>query len=170
MPQPLLYFLLFFKATLFSTGGFSNLPSLRQDLLARHWATDATFAQSLAIGQITPGPNGLWVICLGYLTYGYPGAALSLVALTIPPFLVLVNSAIYARIERQRWVKGFMQGISLAVIGILFTVCWSIMSRTATDWRSWLIGLGAVALALNKRINVMVILALAGIIGFLLYR
>ncbi|HET8914014.1 MAG TPA: chromate transporter [Ktedonobacteraceae bacterium] len=169
MPAPLLYFLLFFKASLFSTGGFSNLPSLRQDLLARHWATDATFAQSLAIGQITPGPNGLWVICLGYLTYGYLGAVLSLVALTIPPFLVLVNSAVYARIEKQRWVKGFMQGISLAVIGILFTVSWAIISRTSTDWRSWLIAIGAVVLALNKRINVVFILALAGAAGFLLY-
>ena len=71
MINPLIYFLLFLKASLFSTGGFSNLPSLHQDLLANGWAKESYFGQSIAIGQISPGPNGLWVISLGYLTYGY---------------------------------------------------------------------------------------------------
>ena len=39
MINPLIYFLLFLKASLFSTGGFSNLPSLHQDLIANGWAT-----------------------------------------------------------------------------------------------------------------------------------
>src|SRR6266571_4839680 len=73
MINPFIYFLLFLKASLFSTGGFSNLPSLHQDLIANGWATDLDFGQSIAIGQISPGPNGLWVISLGYLTYGYLG-------------------------------------------------------------------------------------------------
>ena len=70
MINPLIYFLLFLKASLFSSGGFSNLPSLHQDLLGNGWANDTDFGQSIAIGQISPGPNGLWVISLGYLTYG----------------------------------------------------------------------------------------------------
>jgi chromate transporter len=63
--NPLLYFWLFLKASLFSTGGMGNLPSLHTDLLARHWATEQQFAESLAIGQIAPGPSGLWVIAWG---------------------------------------------------------------------------------------------------------
>ncbi|MEO7909476.1 MAG: chromate transporter, partial [Roseiflexaceae bacterium] len=51
-----LFFWLMFKAALFSTSGSGNLPILHQDLLARGWATDRTFAESLAIGQISPGP------------------------------------------------------------------------------------------------------------------
>ena len=46
-------FLLFLKASLFSTGGFSNLPSLHQDLTANGWAKETDFGQSLAIGQIS---------------------------------------------------------------------------------------------------------------------
>src|SRR2546422_2464064 len=76
MINPFIYFLLFLKASLFSTGGFSNLPSLHQDLIANGWAKEVDFGQSIAIGQISPGPNGLWVISLGYLTYGYLGAFL----------------------------------------------------------------------------------------------
>lgn len=63
-----------------------------------------------------------------------------------------------------------MRGISLAIVGLQLTVSWSIMSRNANDWKSWLIGAGARGLALNKRINILVILGFAGLAGYLIYR
>lgn len=170
MINPLVYFLLFLKATLFSSGGFSNLPSLHQDLIGNGWATDADFGQSVAIGQISPGPNGLWVISLGYLTYGYLGALLALVAITIPPLLVIPISTIYARIEHQRRVQGAMHGVSLAVVALSITVCWTILYQPGVDWRGLLIAAGAFGLAISRKVNFLVILALAGVVGYLLYR
>jgi chromate transporter len=169
MIDPVLYFLLFLKATLFSSGGFGNLASLRQDLLGRGWANTTQFGQSLAIGQISPGPNGLWVICLGYLTYGYLGALLALIAITFPPLLVLLISGLYGRIERQIWVTGLMRGISLAAVGIVLTAVWAIISRSSTDWKSWLIAAAACVLALDRRSNILIILGLAGLAGFFVY-
>jgi chromate transporter len=169
MINPLIYLLLFLKASLFSTGGFSNLPSLHQDLLANGWATESDFGKSIAIGQISPGPNGLWVISLGYLTYGYLGALLALIAITLPPCLVLVIAGIYHRLENQRWVTGLMRGISLAVVGVMLTVCYSILNRPGVDWKSLLIAAGAFGLAASKRINIILILGLAAIVGYLLY-
>ena len=170
MINPLLYFLLFLKASLFSSGGFSNLPSLHQDLIANGWAVDADFGESIASGQISPGPNGLWVICLGYLTYGYAGAAMALVAITLPALLVLVISSVYNRIQKQRWVEGFMRGISLAVLGILLTVVWTIIRQPIVDWRGWLIAAAAFGLAFSRKVNLFVILSLAGLVGYFLYR
>ena len=134
MINPFIYFLLFLKASLFSTGGFSNLPSLHQDLIASGWAKEAEFGQSIAIGQISPGPNGLWVISLGYLTYGFPGALLALIAITLPALLVLVVSAGYTRIEHQTWVQGAMRGVSLAVVGLLLAVVLTIPHQPGVDW------------------------------------
>jgi len=183
MINPLIYFLLFLKASLFSTGGFSNLPSLHQDLLANAWAKEADFGQSIAIGQISPGPNGLWVISLGYLTYGYLGAFLALIAITIPALMVLVISAGYTRIEHRVWVRGAMHGVSLAVVGLLLTVVWTILRdwnmeylcRGSTcafgvDWAGLLIAAGAFGLALSRKVNILIILILAGLVGYLLYR
>ncbi|MBE3561299.1 MAG: chromate transporter [Ktedonobacteraceae bacterium] len=169
MINPLLYFLLFLKASLFSSGGLSNLPSLHQDLIEPHWASDADFGQAVAIGQISPGPNGLWVISLGYLTYGFVGAFLALIAITLPPLLVLVVSATYNRIEHQRWVPGFMRGISLAIVGAMLTVVWSILRQPGVDWRGWLIAVTAFGLALTRRVPLIAILALAGIAGYVIY-
>ncbi len=170
MIDPVLYFLLFLKASLFSTGGFSNLPSLHQDLLGAGWAVEADFGESIAIGQISPGPNGLWVISMGYLTYGYPGALLALLAITLPPLLVLGVAAIHARIERRRWVEGLMHGISLAVVGILLTVCWTIVRQPGIDRTGWLIAAAAFGLAVSRRIPLIAILGLAGVAGYVLYR
>jgi chromate transporter len=169
MINPFLYFLLFLKASLFSSGGFSNLPSLHQDLPAAGWAHEEQFGQSLAIGQISPGPNGLWVISLGYLTYGVLGALLSLIAISLPPLFVLALSAGYHQIAHQAWVPGLMRGISLAVVGIQLSVSWSIMSRNGTDWRAWLIVLATCLVMLSKKVPLLLVLVLAGIVGFLLY-
>ncbi len=168
--NPLIYFLLFLKASLFSTGGFSNLPSLHQDLLSNGWAQEVDFGQSIAIGQISPGPNGLWVISLGYFTYGYLGAFLALIAITLPPLLVLAVSAGYTRIEHQAWVQGAMYGVSLAVVGLLLTVVWTILRQPGVDWKGLLIAAGAFGLALSRKVNLLLILGLAGVIGYLLYR
>ena len=170
MINPLIYFLLFLKASLFSTGGFSNLPSLHQDLIANGWATEADFGQSIAIGQISPGPNGLWVISMGYLTYGILGAILALIAITLPALLVLVISAGYSRIEHRASVQGAMYGVSLAVVGLLLTVVWTILRQPGVDWRGLLIAAGAFGLALSRKVNLLLILGLAGLIGYFLYR
>ncbi len=170
MINPFIYFLLFLKASLFSTGGFSNLPSLHQDLTANGWAKETDFGQSLAIGQISPGPNGLWVISLGYLTYSYLGALLALIAITLPPLLVLAIAAIHARIKDRRWVQGAMHGISLAVVALFFNIVWTILHQPGMDWRGVTIGLGALLLAATRKVNILVILSLAGLAGYLLYR
>jgi chromate transporter len=170
MINPLIYFLLFLKASLFSFGGLSNLPGLRQDLLPSGWAHEADFGQSVAIGQVSPGPSGLWVISLSYLTYGYLGALLALVAITLPPLLVLGISNIYGQIEHQHWVPGLMRGIALAVVAIQLTIGWVVISQSWEDWRTWLIVIVTVViLALAKRVPLLVILGLAGVIGYILF-
>jgi chromate transporter len=166
--SPLEYFLVFLKASLFSTGGFGNLPSLHQDLTDAGVATDADFGQAIAVGQLSPGPNGLWVIALGYITYGLLGALLALLAISIPPFLVLVLEALHSKIEHLPSVQGVMRGISVAVVGLLIVTVWSLLGG-GSDWRSFIFALGSFALSFNKKINVLIVLALAGLGGFLVY-
>jgi chromate transporter len=167
--NPVLYFLTFLKASLFSTGGLGNLPSLHQDLLGNGWATEADFGQALAVGQITPGPNGLWVIALGYLTYGLWGAGLALLAIIVPPFLVLVLAVGYRKIEHIRSVQGVMRGLSLAVVGSVVVTAGLLITAPGIDWRGWLIGLVTGGLAIFGRLHVIFILGLAAVAGLLFF-
>jgi chromate transporter len=163
------YFWLFFKASLLSTGGLGNLPFLHKDLIGLGWAKEADFLTAIAVGQISPGPSGLWSISLGYLTCGWLGAGLAGLALSLPPLLVLVVSAFYYRIAGHPTVQDFTRGLGLGVVGLTLAVAYNLATSTISDWRGILIMLAAMGLALTRRVPVIVILALAALAGILFY-
>ncbi|GHO58097.1 MULTISPECIES: chromate transporter [Ktedonobacter] len=167
--NPFIYFLLFFKASLFSFGSVGNLASLHRDLLSKGWAREANFGEALAIGQFSPGSNGLWTVSLGYLTYGLPGAGLALLSLVLPPLLILPLEAAYHRIEHQAWAQAVIRSLSLVSIGILLSAAWSILDGRTIDIGSVLICLAACALCMNRRIGSFLTLLLAMGAGYLLY-
>lgn len=168
--NPLLYFLIFLKASLFSTGGLGNLPSLHQDLLANGWASEADFGKAVAVGQITPGPNGLWVIALGYITYGWLGALLAVAAIIIPPFIVLLVAAGYQKIEHYPAVRGILRGLSLAVVGSLLATAGSLISAPSIDWKGWIVAAITVVVGLTNRVHVIFMLLAAGVAGFIFFK
>src|SRR5579884_260721 len=113
----LLYFALVLRASFFSTGGMGNVPALHDDLIARGWATEKIFAEGLAVGQVSPGPNGLWVVSLGYLLGGLRGAILSAIAICLPPLVILLLDRAYHRVKHHSAIVGFVRGLGLAVVG-----------------------------------------------------
>lgn len=168
--HPVTLFWIMFRAALLSTTGTGNLPIVHQDLLSRGWATDRQFAESLAIGQISPGPTGLWVISLGYLVGGLRGAALTLVAIALPPLLVLVLvHGLYRRWGHHPATQGFVRGLGLAVVGIFVVVLTGIMNTAGWSMTNLLITIGAIALGATRRVPVVVVLLLAAIAGIALY-
>jgi chromate transporter len=169
MIEPLLFFWLLLKASLISTSGSGNLPILHQDLLARAWASDRHFAESLAIGQISPGPTGLWVISLGYLLDGLRGGLLALIAITVPPLAVLVVHGFYLRYGDHPAMQGFVRGLSLAVAGIFLVVLAGIMNGAGWNITNLLIVLGALGLGATGRVPVLAVLLAAALVGIVLY-
>ncbi|OLC19500.1 MAG: hypothetical protein AUH33_05615 [Chloroflexi bacterium 13_1_40CM_68_21] len=95
--EPLALLLVFIKASALSIGGLSSLPLLRADLVTPGIASDEQVVQAIAIGRLSTGPNGLYIVSLGYLVGGIAGAAMALVAAIIPP-LVVVPVAALARL------------------------------------------------------------------------
>jgi chromate transporter len=164
-------FLEFLKAGLLSFGGLGSLPILVQSLVHnRGWATDAQIGQALAVGRISPGPNGLYVIALGYLVYGVAGAGVAAIANIIPSLLVLPLSALHRRVARNPRVIGAMRMIGLAVVGILFWTAFSIVRGAATGIADWMIALAApIIVILRPKWNPVFILLAAGIVGLLLH-
>ena len=170
MIHPLELLWIMFRAALLSTSGTGNLPIVHQDLLARGWATDRQFAESLAIGQISPGPSGLWVISLGYLVDGLRGAALTLVAIALPPLLVLLLvHGFYRRWGGHPATQGFVRGLSLAVVGIFLVVLAGIMNSSGWTSVNLIIMLGAAALGATRRLPVLLVLGLAALVGIALF-
>jgi chromate transporter len=168
--NPLLFFWLVLKSSLFSTSGLGNLPQLYADLTANGMASDRQFAEALAVGQVSPGPSGLWVISLGYLVDGPRGAAVAALAISIPPAGVLLIAQLYQRSGDHPAVQGFVRGLSLAVTGIFVVVLAGLLRDNGLNLPAILIVAGAAALAFTRRLPVIMILVLAAVVGILVYR
>lgn len=163
------FFWLVLRATLFSTGGTGNMPMLYNDLLPLSYATEQHFAEALAIGQVTPGPTGLWVVSLGYLVDGVRGAVLAAVAVTLPPLLILVVEAVYHRIGAHWAVQGFLRGLGLAVAGSFVIVIVGLVRGSSFDLSSLAIVAASVVLGAQRSVPVPLIIAGAALLGAVLY-
>jgi chromate transporter len=166
----LYFFWLVLRSSLFSTSGLGNLPQLYADMTAGGWADESTFAEALAVGQVSPGPSGLWVISLGYLVDGWRGAGLAALAIAVPPALVLVLERVYQRIGGHPATRGFVRGLSLAVVGVFLVTLGGLLRDTGIEARALLLVAASYALALTRRLPVIAILGLAALAGVLLFR
>ncbi len=165
-----LYFWLFLKASLFSTGGLGNLPFLHTDLIRLSWATEEDFLTAIAVGQLSPGPSGIWSVSLGYLTWGWLGAAAALVALSLPTLLIIPLESLYQRMEHLSGVRNFSRGLTLAVAGLSFYIAFILGQNALTNWIQGGIALAGLGLALTRKVPVVVILGAAAAAGMLLFR
>jgi chromate transporter len=160
-----LFFWVVFKAILFSTGGFGPLPSLHTDFLANGWATETQFAEALSIGQITPGPNGLWVVSLCYLVAGIPGAILSCIALLVPPMFVLFVQQCYNRIAHLPATQGLLDGVVLVIASFSIIVLMGMFQNSGLDILTVTIAILSAILAVTRRVSINLILVFAAVIG-----
>lgn len=159
------FFLSITRGSLFSTGGMGNVPILHADFLSRGWANDSDFAQAISIGQLSPGPTGLWVVSFGYLTDGLVGALLTAMAITLPPFLILIVKTLHGRLERHPAVQGFVRGLGLAALGSFGYVLTRLMAQAGFSVLTLASLIFGAWLATNKRVPSIAIIGAAAIAG-----
>lgn len=161
----LLFFWAVLKSSLFSTGGYGPLPSLHTDFIAQKWAGEKQFTESLAIGQVTPGPNGLWVISLCYLTAGLKGAGLACAALLLPPLLILIVQHFYTRIAHFPATQGVLDGVVLVITSFSFIVLMGMFMGNGINVFMITISVISAALAVSRRVSANIIMLAAILLG-----
>jgi chromate transporter len=116
----ILLYLLLLKATLTSFSGMTSLPVVRNDFVAeRHVLTDRQLNTAVVAGRTGPGPNGLYLVSVGYFVHGLPGAFAGLLALITPAFLVIpMIRWLRARAGTPR-IRSAIRAIVLASAGLL---------------------------------------------------
>jgi chromate transporter len=165
----LLYALLL-KATLTSFSGLASLPMVRNDLVVeRKVLTDRQLNTAVVAGRTGPGPNGLYLVSVGYYAAGYSGATVALLALMTPAFLILpMMRWLGARAESPR-VKSAIRAVVLASAGLLLSASVPLARDAITGPLALGIVLVSFALlALTKIDTVWVVLggAIVGLIAF----
>ncbi|HZU07429.1 MAG TPA: chromate transporter [Chloroflexota bacterium] len=161
-------FLVCLKASFLSFGGSAVLPLLQDELgRQRGLLRDEDFASALAIGRITPGPNGLLVLPIGYFVAGIPGAIVAALALCVVAFCVLILLRLHTQVAHLPIVRASTRGIEIGTLGLLAAVGYIILIATVHAPRDLLIAGIAFLLLAFTPIDALLVLAGAGALGLL---
>ena len=116
----LLLYLLLLKATMTSFSGLTSLPVVRNDFVVhRQMLTDRQLNAAVVAGRSVPGPNGLYIVSVGYFVAGIPGACAGWLALVSPAFVIIpLLRYVGARADRPA-VRSSIQALTLAAAGLI---------------------------------------------------
>jgi chromate transporter len=170
--DPLALFVVLLRDSALALGGLGSLPLLRQDLVATGVVTDAQLVEALAIGRLSTGPNGLWIVSLGYQMAGPVGAAMALVASSLPPLVILPATAVARRWLLSVPFAGLVRGAALATGGLLCATGVSLIvpAGEAPPWWQVVVGIAAAALTYQGRLHPAVVVIGGAALGLLLAR
>jgi len=103
-------------------GGGQKAQIRRQVVSGKHWITDQDFIEALEVAELLPGPNLLnLAVFIGQRVRGIPGAFISLLAGSLPPFLiVLAAGAFYFSKFNTPLVHAALSGATAAAVGLTF--------------------------------------------------
>jgi chromate transporter len=168
--DPLALFAVLLKDSALALGGLGSLPLLRQDLVATGLATDSQLVQALAIGRLSTGPNGLWIVSLGYQMAGLLGAAMALIASSLPPLVILPATALARRWLLSVAFAGLVRGAALATAGLLCATGLSLIvpAGDVPSWWQVAIGITAAGLTYQGRLHPAVVVIGGALLGLLL--
>jgi len=120
--NPFLIYALLLKAVATSFSGLASLPMVRQDFVVRrHAITDAQLNTAVFAGRAGPGHNGIYVVSVGYLAGGLPGAAAGLLATITPAFLILPMMRFVRDRAGAPRVRSAIRAVILATAGLLLS-------------------------------------------------
>jgi chromate transporter len=151
-------FVAVFLASLLGFGGLGSLPVLRGQLSSAGISPDHLLLSSLAVGNISPGPNGLYLIAVGYFVDGYVGAGVATVAVLLPPMLVLLLDRLRARLIHLRRFRSALRSLGLAVVALLAT------SSGSLAWTAAHTPLGAAMLVVGLGLLLFKVPPLVGVV------
>lgn len=131
--------LLYATLSLLCIGGTIPLiPDMHRFFVdSRGLMTTNEFAGYIALAQVAPGPNILYVALFGYHVAGIAGALTTLGAISLGPFvLMLITTKIFNRLQTNPWREIVLRGIAPVTVGLMLAGC-ALLTQGFADARAW---------------------------------
>jgi len=177
--------MLFASLSLMSIGGGNTvIPEMHTKAVHNFdWMTDKQFADIFAISQAAPGPSILIVTLVGYkagLDCGAPfgpvmaqvlgvlGGLLATLAMMVPAgILVYLVARVWERAKDSAFRHAIEKGFAPLTVGLVLASGY-VMSRAADhDWRAYLLTAICTGIFVTTKTNPLVVVAIAGVLGYL---
>ncbi|MEI7646069.1 MAG: chromate efflux transporter [Chloroflexales bacterium] len=171
---PLAMFASFFRSgSLVFGGGHVVLPLLQAAVVPPGWVSPAQFTAGYGAAQAMPGPLFTFAAFLGAVSAappgGWAGAALALVAIFLPSFLLVWGSLPFWDAVRSRSdAQAALRGVNAAVVGILVAALYTpVFTSAISGPLDVALALAAFALLQIWAAPPWLVVALCALAGFL---
>lgn len=150
-------------------GGYVLLAFLEQGLVQQHaWLTHQQLLDSVAIGQLTPGPVFSTATFIGYILGGVRGAVVATVGIFLPSFFYIgLLAPVLFRLRKSPWMAAFLDSINVCAVALMAGVTFRLGADALRTWPAWVIMAVALAILLRWKVNPAWIVMGAGVAGFL---
>jgi chromate transporter len=148
-------------------GGHVVLPLLQSAIVEPGWMSNDEFIAGYGAAQAVPGPLFTFAGYLGAAMHGIPGAAIALVAIFLPSFLLVVGvMPFWDGLRVIPGMQAVLRGINAAVVGILLAALydpiWTSAIFKPEDAALALVAFGLLVVWKVPPIGVVVVSALGG--------
>jgi chromate transporter len=176
-PTSLSYlFLTFLKIGAISWGGFMALVSVVQKQLVEKdkKIADEVILDSISLASVLPGPLAFMVVSyLGYFMRGIKGALVSMVAIILPSFVLILGlTYVYFVYGQLPAFTNFFKGVLPAVAAIIISVALNMAQKNIKDYRQIVILVlsGLCLIFFHSFYTTLIIMIIGGISGYVFYR
>jgi chromate transporter len=149
-------------------GGLGVLPEMQRQVTSFGWVTAQQFVDGYSLAQLTPGPNMLVAIFVGYHAHGLLGAAVAGAAMFLPASVVAALAARYRDRLRQRpWARALEQSLLPIGVGLMAAGAYTLTRSAVHDWLTAAIAVAAFAVLWRGVVPPIAVVVLGGVVGWL---
>lgn len=163
----------FFKIGLFSFGGgYAMLPLIQREVVSLNkWLSYKEFIDIVAISQVTPGPVAInTATYVGYKVAGVFGSTMATFGVVLPSFIIIIiMSKFFFKFRNNKYVDAAFLGIRPAVVGLIAAAAILVAYGSFIDYKSVIIFLLAFILTYKYKIDPIIMMIIAGAVGFIVY-
>jgi chromate transporter len=128
-------------------GGHVVLPLLQTEVVGPGWISNEQFVAGYGATQVVPGPLFTFSAYLGAVMNGWSGALLTLMAIFLPSFLLVIGALPFWDLLRAHAnFQSALSGINAAVVGLLLAALyrpvWTSAIHSPADFALGLSGFG----------------------------
>ena len=150
------------------------LSLIQNEVVVNHaWVTAQEFTDMVAISQMTPGPIGInSATYIGYAVSGNIfGSIVATTAVMLPSFLIILFICrLYSKFRKSNTFGLILKTLSPIVIGMIAAAAAILITEeNFIDYTSWILFAGAFAASQWLKMNPILIIVIAGAIGFFIY-
>lgn len=166
--NPLLLYVLLLKATLTSFSGMSSIAVIRDDLVVRHKVlTDRQLSTAVAVGRMSPGPNAVYLTCVGHMVAGVPGAFAGFAAMVTPAFLIVPILVRLGRRAESAEVKRVIRSVVLAAAGLVLASAIPLARDALVDAPKAALAVVACGVLAFTKVDTVWVIAAGAVVGLL---